>query len=329
MSGEAKTVTVTGAAGRLGYALLFRIGVGRLLGPDTPVKLRLLDLPHQMRALEGVVMEMQDCAFPLVESIDIFDDTKEAFDGTNSAILVGAHPRQIGMERADLLEANARIFADQGRQINSHAAADVRVMVVGNPVNTNALIAASHAPDIPKERFTALMRLDHNRAIFQVARRARVPISDVKRVTIWGNHSRTSYPDITHTLINEKPAIEVIKDPNWVEDFLIPMVSNRGSMILEARGHSSAGSAANAAVWQMRDRYLGTPPGDWTSAGVWSHGEYGVPEGIISSFPVTSDGANWHIVEGLEIDPFSRVRIDASVAELVEEREHARALGLL
>jgi len=325
----AKTVTVTGAAGNLGYSLLFRIGVGRMFGSDTPIRLRLLDLPHQMRTLEGVAMELQDSAYPLVESIDLFDETDEAFDGANAAILVGAHPRQIGMERADLLEANARIFADQGRQINAHAADDIRVLVVGNPVNTNALITACHAPDIPKERFAALMRLDHNRAIYQVARRARVPVSDVHRLTIWGNHSRSSYPDITHAIIDGKPVTDYIDDPNWVTDFLIPMISNRGAMILEARGHSSQGSAANAAVQQMRDWYQGTPPGDWTSAGVWSNGEYGVPEGVICSFPVTSDGQNWHIVPGLEIDAASRAFIDASVAELVDERDHARRLGLL
>jgi len=329
MTTTPRTITVTGAAGMLGYALLFRLGVGRMLGSTTPIRLRLLDLPHKMRILEGVAMELEDCAFPLVESIDIFDRSSEAFKNANSAILVGAHARHIGMERSDLLEANARIFADQGRQINYHAADDVRVIVVGNPVNTNALVASHHAPDIPPERFTALMRLDHNRTVYQLARKAGVPVSDVKRVGIWGNHSKFAYPDITHALISGKPAVDVINDPRWIKDYLTQKVTHRGEKVLEARGHTSQGSAANAVIEHMHDWYLGTEPGDWTSAGIYSHGEYGVPEGIICSFPVTSDGTNWHPVEGLEIDGISRARIDRSVAELLEEREHARMMGFL
>jgi len=329
MTTTPRTITVTGAAGMLGYALVFRLGVGRMLGATAPIRLRLLDLPHKMRILEGVAMELEDCAFPMVESVDIFDRSSEAFKGANAAILVGAHARHIGMERADLLEANARIFADQGRQINYHAADDVRVLVVGNPVNTNALVAAYHAPDLPPERFTALMRLDHNRTVYQVARKAAAQIADVKRVAIWGNHSKFAYPDITHALIGDEPALEVINDPRWVKDYLTPKVTQRGEKVLEARGHTSQGSAANAVIRHMRDWYLGTEPGEWTSAGIYSHGEYGVPEGLICSFPVTSDGTNWHVVQGLDIDPISRARIDRSVAELMEERDHAKMLGFL
>lgn len=324
-----RTITVTGAAGMLGYALLFRLGVGQMLGASAPIRLRLLDLPHKMRILEGVAMELEDCAFPLVESVDIFDQSSEAFRGANAAILVGAHARHIGMERADLLEANARIFADQGRQINYHAADDVRVLVVGNPVNTNALVAADHAPDLPPERFTALMRLDHNRTIYQLAKKTGVPVSEVKRVAVWGNHSKFAYPDITHALIAGRPANDVINDLKWVKDYLTPKVTHRGEKVLEARGHTSQGSAANAAIQHMHDWYLGTNPGEWTSAGIYSHGEYGVPKGLICSFPVTSDGYNWHVVEGLELDTMSRARIDRSVAELMEERAHARMLGFL
>ncbi|PZR54959.1 malate dehydrogenase [Xylanimonas oleitrophica] len=323
------TVTVTGAAGQIGYALLFRIGAGQLLGPDTPVRLRLLEIPQAVQAAEGVAMELDDCAFPLLDGVDVSDDPRTAFDGANVALLVGARPRGKGMERADLLEANGGIFGPQGRAINDVAADDVRVLVVGNPANTNALIAASSAPDVPRSRFTAMTRLDHNRALSQVARRAGVPVAQVRRLSIWGNHSASQYPDLFHAQVGDRPGSDLAADRGWLTDDFIPTVAKRGAAIIEARGASSQASAANAAIDHVRDWYAGTPEGDWTSAGIWSTGEYGVPEGLISSFPVTSDGRDWSVVEGLEIDPFSRERIDASVAELLEEREAVRALGLV
>ncbi|WP_166845875.1 malate dehydrogenase [Isoptericola sp. BMS4] len=322
-------ITVTGAAGQIGYALLFRIASGAMLGPDTPVRLTLLEIPQAVKAAEGTAMELDDCAFPLLAGVDITDDLDQGFAGANVALLVGARPRGAGMERADLLEANGGIFGPQGRAINANAADDVRVLVVGNPANTNALIAASHAPDVPKDRFTAMTRLDHNRALSQVAKKADVPVADVRRLTIWGNHSASQYPDVFHADVAGSPGGTLTADTAWLADDFIPTVAKRGAAIIDARGASSAASAANAAIDHVRDWTHGTPEGDWTSAGLWSTGQYGVPEGLVSSFPVTSDGGAWSVVEGLEIDDFSRARIDASVAELVEEREAVRALGLV
>ena len=322
-------VTVTGAAGQIGYALLFRIASGQLLGAQTPVRLKLLEIPQGVKAAEGVALELEDCAFPLLSGIDIFDDATAAFDGANVALLVGARPRTAGMERGDLLSANGGIFKPQGEAINAGAADDVRVLVVGNPANTNALIAASHAPDVPTSRFTAMTRLDHNRALTQLATKAGASVTDIQRLAIWGNHSATQYPDITHATIGGRPATEVVGDQAWVEGEFIPRVAKRGAEIIAARGASSAASAANAAVDHVYSWVNGTPEGDWTSAAVVSDGSYGVPEGLISSFPVTSSGGEWHIVPDLEIDGFSRGRIDASVAELGEERDAVRSLGLL
>ena len=323
------TVTVTGAAGQIGYALLFRIASGAMLGPDTPVRLRLLEIPQALKAAEGTAMELADCAFPLLDGVDILSDATAAFDGVNVALLVGARPRGPGMERGDLLEANGGIFGPQGRAINAGAAEDVRVLVVGNPANTNALIAQANAPDVPAERITAMTRLDHNRALSQVAERTGWSVRDIARVTIWGNHSATQYPDLNHATIAGRPALEVIGDDAWVRGTFVPTVAKRGAAIIEARGASSAASAANAAIDHVHSWALGTPGADWTSAAIVSDGSYGVPEGLISSFPVRSVGGRWEIVEGLSIDEYSRGRIDASVAELLEERDAVRALGLV
>ncbi|MFC7880068.1 malate dehydrogenase [Isoptericola sp. NPDC057391] len=323
-------VTVTGAAGQIGYALLFRIASGAMLGPDTPVRLRLLEIPQAVKAAEGTAMELDDCAFPLLDGIDIHDDPTAGFAGTNIALLVGARPRGPGMERADLLEANGGIFGPQGRAINAGAADDVRVLVVGNPANTNALIAASNAPDVPKDRFTAMTRLDHNRALSQLAKRADVPVSQVRRVTIWGNHSASQYPDVFRADVAGTPGARYAdEDRLWLTDDFIPTVAKRGAAIIDARGASSAASAANAAIDHVHDWVRGTAEGDWTSAGLWSTGQYGVPEGLVSSFPVTSSGGAWEVVEGLDVDEFSRERIAASVQELSEERDAVRALGLI
>jgi malate dehydrogenase len=322
------TVTVTGAAGQIGYALLFRIASGQLLGPDTPVRLRLLEIPQAVKAAEGTAMELDDCAFPLLAGIDITDDATTAFDGANVALLVGARPRSKGMERGDLLEANGGIFAPQGRAINAGAADDIRVLVVGNPANTNALIAQAAAPDVPAERFTAMTRLDHNRAVAQLGKKLSVPVTEITKLTIWGNHSATQYPDLYHAEVGGKIAAEQVDDA-WLRDDFIPTVAKRGAAIIEARGASSAASAANAAIDHVFDWVNGTPEGDWTSAAVPSDGSYGVAEGIISSFPVTARNGKWEIVQGLEINDFSRERIDASVAELVEERDAVKNLGLL
>ncbi|MCW2622668.1 MAG: malate dehydrogenase [Frankiales bacterium] len=323
------TVTVTGAAGQIGYALLFRIASGQLLGADTPVKLRLLEITPALKAAEGTAMELTDGAFPLLQSIDITDSATDAFDGTNVALLVGARPRTAGMERGDLLTANGGIFKPQGEALNAGAASDVKVLVVGNPANTNALIASSHARDIPASRFTAMTRLDQNRALGQLAKKAGVGVSDVANVTIWGNHSATQYPDWSQALISGKPAAEVIGDDAWLTDTFIPTVAKRGAAIIEARGASSAASAASAAIDHVYDWVNGTRPGSWTSAAISSDGSYGVPEGLISSFPVTSSGGEWQIVQGIEISDFSRARIDASVQELTEERDAVRELGLI
>jgi malate dehydrogenase len=322
-------VTVTGAAGQIGYALLFRIASGQLLGPDTPVRLSLLEIPPAIRAAEGTAMELDDCAFPLLRGIDITDSPQRAFDGVNVALLVGARPRAKGMERGDLLEANGGIFKPQGEAINEGAADDVRVLVVGNPANTNALIARSHAPDVPADRFTAMTRLDHNRAISQLAAKLEVPVTAITRMTIWGNHSATQYPDLFHAEVHGKVAAEVLNDEAWLRDTFIPTVAKRGAAIIEARGFSSAASAANAAIDHVNDWVHGTPEGDWTSAAIVSDGSYGVPEGLISSFPVVARGGRFEIVPDLSIDAFSRARIDASVAELVEERDAVRDLGLI
>ena len=322
-------VTVTGAAGQIGYALLFRIASGQLLGADVPVKLRLLEIPQAVKAAEGTAMELNDAAFPLLAGIDIFDDATAAFDGANVGLLVGARPRTKGMERGDLLEANGGIFGPQGKAINAGAADDIRVLVVGNPANTNALIAASNAPDVPAERFTAMTRLDHNRALSQLAAKTGASVADIDKVTIWGNHSATQYPDITKTEIGGTLVTDLLADRAWVENDFIPTVAKRGAAIIEARGASSAASAASAAIDHVYDWVNGTGSRAWTSAAIPSDGSYGVAEGIISSFPVTSEGGAWKIVQGLEIDDFSRGRIDASVAELVEERDAVKGLGLI
>jgi malate dehydrogenase len=322
-------VTVTGAAGQIGYALLFRIASGQLLGQDTKVRLRLLEIPQAVKAAEGTAMELDDAAFPLLQGIDITDDPNVAFAGANVALLVGARPRTAGMERGDLLSANGGIFKPQGKAINDNAADDIKVLVVGNPANTNALIARSAAPDVPAERFTAMTRLDHNRAIAQLAKKTGAAVSEIKKLTIWGNHSATQYPDIFHAEVAGKSAAEVVNDEQWLADTFIPTVAKRGAAIIEARGASSAASAASAAIDHVHTWVNGTAEDDWTSAGVVSDGSYGVPEGLISSFPVTATNGKFEIVQGLDIDAFSRERIDASVAELVEERDAVAGLGLI
>ena len=327
MANAPVNVTVTGAAGNIGYALLFRIASGALLGPDQRVNLRLLEIPQAVKAAEGTAMELFDSAFPTLGDVDIFDDPKRAFDGANIAFLVGSMPRRAGMERSDLLSANGGIFGPQGEALGA-AAQDIKVLVVGNPANTNALIAASHAKDVPASRFTAMTRLDHNRALAQLAARAGVHVSDVDRVTIWGNHSSTQYPDLTQATVKGEPITEILADRAWVEDDFIPTVAKRGAAIIAARGASSAASAASAAIDHVHDWVLGTS-GAWTSAAVMSDGSYGVPEGVVSSFPCTSDNGEWKIVQGLEVDAFSRARIDASAAELLEEKRAVAGLGLI
>jgi malate dehydrogenase len=322
-------VTVTGAAGQIGYSLLFRIASGALLGPDTPIQLRLLEITPALKALEGVVMELDDCAFPTLAGVETSDDANVAFDGANVALLVGARPRTKGMERGDLLEANGAIFTVQGKAINDHAADDIRVTVTGNPANTNALIAMSNAPDVPNDRFTALTRLDHNRALAQLAAKTGSSVNDIRHLTIWGNHSATQYPDIFHAEVGGRNAAELVDDKDWLENDFIPTVQKRGAAIIEARGASSAASAAAATIDHARDWLAGTAEGDWTSMAVPSDGSYGVPEGIISSFPVTTSAGSIEIVQGLEINDFSRSRIDASAAELQEERAAVTELGLI
>ncbi|MFG1618757.1 malate dehydrogenase [Nonomuraea wenchangensis] len=318
-------VTVTGAAGQIGYALLFRIASGQLLGADVPVKLSLLEIPAAVKAAEGTAMELDDCAFPLLSGIEITDSPDVAFDGTSVALLVGAMPRKAGMERGDLLGANGGIFGPQGKAINDHAADDIRVLVVGNPANTNALIAQQHAPDVPADRFTAMTRLDHNRALSQLAAKLQVPVTEIRKMTIWGNHSATQYPDLFHAEVGGKVAAEQVGH-EWLKDTFIPTVAKRGAAIIDARGASSAASAANAAIDHVYDWVNGT---EWTSAAVVSDGSYGVPEGLISSFPVRAAGGKFEIIQGLEIDAFSRERIDASVRELEEERTAVKELGLI
>ena len=328
MANAPVNITVTGAAGNIGYALLFRIASGALLGPDQRVNLRLLEIPPAVKAAEGTAMELFDSAFPTLGSVDIFDDAKAAFDGANIAFLVGSMPRKAGMERADLLSANGGIFGPQGEALNAGAADDIKVLVVGNPANTNALIAASHAPDIPSSRFTAMTRLDHNRALAQLATKAGCHVTDIDKVTVWGNHSTTQYPDLTQATVKGAPVTDILADRAWVEDDFIPTVAKRGAAIIDARGASSAASAASAAIDHVHDWVLGTS-GSWTSSSVMSDGSYGVPEGIISSFPCTSENGEWKIVQGLEIDDFSRGKIDASAAELVEEKNAVASMGLI
>ena len=328
MANAPVNITVTGAAGNIGYALLFRIASGALLGPDQRVNLRLLEIPPAVKAAEGTAMELFDSAFPTLGGVDIFDDPKAAFEGANIAFLVGSMPRKAGMERADLLSANGGIFGPQGEALNAGAADDIKVLVVGNPANTNALIAASHAPDIPSSRFTAMTRLDHNRALAQLATKAGCHVTDIDKVTVWGNHSSTQYPDLTQATVKGAPVTDILADRAWVEDDFIPTVAKRGAAIIDARGASSAASASSAAIDHVHDWVLGTS-GSWTSSSVMSDGSYGVPEGIISSFPCTSENGEWKIVQGLEIDDFSRGKIDASAAELVEEKNTVASMGLI
>jgi malate dehydrogenase len=323
-------VAVTGAAGQIGYALLFRIASGQMLGNDQPVILHLLEIPEAVEALQGVCMELEDCAFPLLAGMVPTDDADRAFEGVGYALLVGAMPRKQGMERADLLSANGAIFSVQGKAISDSAADDVRILVVGNPANTNALIAMNNAPNVPRERFTAMTRLDHNRAKAQLAAKAGASVADVTRMTIWGNHSATQYPDVFHAEVAGKPAFDAVgNDQAWLEDEFIPTVQQRGAAVIKARGLSSAASAANAAIDHVRDWALGTPEGDWVSMAVPSDGSYGVPGGLVSGFPCTCAGGEHQIVGGLDLDPFSRGRLDASVAELVGERDAVADLGLI
>ena len=322
-------VAVTGAAGQIGYSLLFRIASGAVFGPDQPVILQMLEITPALGALEGVTMELDDCAFPLLAGTVRTDNAETAFGDADAAFLVGAMPRKDGMERGDLLSANGGIFKPQGQALASSARKDVKVLVVGNPANTNALIAMNNAKGLDPRRFTAMTRLDHNRAVSQLAAKTGKPVSSIKKMTIWGNHSSTQYPDLFHCEVDGKNAAALVNDQNWLENDFIPTVAKRGAAIIKARGLSSAASAANAAIDHMHSWALGTDNGDWVSMAVPSDGSYGVPEGIISSFPCTCSGGEWKIVQGLEIDAFSRSRIDASVAELVEERDEVRKLGLI
>jgi malate dehydrogenase len=322
-------IAVTGAAGQICYSLLFRIASGSLLGPDQPIELRLLEITPALKSLEGVVMELEDCAFPLLSNVEIGDDANVIFDGANIALLVGARPRTKGMERADLIEANGAIFTAQGKALNDNAADDILVLITGNPANTNALIAMSNAPDIPRTRFNALTRLDHNRAQAQLAAKVGVSVNDVSHLTIWGNHSATQYPDLFNALVKGENAAKLVDDQAWLESIFLPTVQQRGAAIIEARGASSAASAANATVDHMRDWVLGTPEGDWVSMSVPADGSYGVAEGVISSFPCTTAGREYEIVQGLDINDFSQSKIDASVAELIEERDAVKAMGLI
>jgi malate dehydrogenase len=321
-------VAVTGAAGQIGYSIVFRIASGQLLGSEQPIDLRLLEIPPAMGALDGVAMELIDCAFPLLAGVDLHDDAQDAFDGVNVAILVGSRPRTKGMERAELLGENGKIFTVQGKALNARAATDVKVLVVGNPANTNCLIAMNNAPDIPRERFTSMMRLDHNRAVAQLAAKLAVPVSDISHMGVWGNHSPTMYPDLFHAEVRGEQAARVVDDQAWIEDEFLPNVGKRGAAIIEARGASSAASAANAAIDHTRDWVAGTA-GEWVSMGVASDGSYGIPENLISGFPCECNNGKWSIVQGLEIDEFSRARIDASISELTDERDMVKSQGLI
>jgi malate dehydrogenase len=322
-------VTVTGAAGQIGYALLFRVASGQMLGPETPVQLKLLEIPDAVKAAEGSAMELDDCAFPLLRSIDIYDDPDQAFDGAEVALLVGARPRTKGMERSDLLEANGGIFKPQGEAIAAHADDSVRVLVVGNPANTNALIGMSNASGMPRERFTAMTRLDHNRAVAQLAKKAGCEVSEITNLAVWGNHSSTMYPDLFNAKVSGRIAAEAVDDQDWLENDFLPTVAKRGAAIIEARGASSAASAANAAIDHVRDWLLGTPADDWVSMAVPSDGSYGVDEGLISSFPCRCSAGNWEIVQGLELNDFSRSKLELTVNELKEERGAVKELGLV
>jgi malate dehydrogenase len=327
VSNKPVRVTVTGEAGQIGYSLVFRIASGQLLGLDQPVDLRLLEIPPAMGALEGVAMELIDCAFPLLSGLDLHDDPNDAFDGVSIGLLVGSRPRTKGMERAELLSENGKIFTVQGKALNDHAAEDVKVLVVGNPANTNCLIAMSNAPDIPSERFTAMLRLDHNRAVAQLAAKLEIPVTDIAKMGVWGNHSPTMYPDLFHAEVRGEQAAKLVDDQVWIESDFLPNVGKRGAAIIEARGSSSAASAANAAIDHVYDWVNGTE--DWVSMGVPSDGSYGVPEGLICGFPCTCAGGEYSIVQGLEIDDFSRSKIDASVAELTDERDTVSSQGLI
>ena len=325
---EPVRVAVTGAAGQIGYAILFRVASGQMLGPGTPVALSLLEIPDAVKAAEGTAMELDDCAFPLLRSIDIYDDPNEAFDGTNIALLIGARPRTKGMERADLLEANGKIFEPQGKALNDNAADDIKVLVVGNPANTNCLIARSHAPDIPSERFTAMTRLDHNRALTQLAKKVGAPVTDITNMAVWGNHSPTMYPDLFNAKVNGEIAAEKVNDQDWIENDFLPTVGKRGAAVIEARGASSAASAANAAIDHVHDWVSGTS-GEWVSMAVVSDGSYDVDEGLVSSFPVTCEGGDWSIVEGVELNDFSKEKIGMTVDELRGERDSVKELQLV
>jgi malate dehydrogenase len=320
-------VTVTGAAGQIGYSIVFRIASGQLLGAEQPIDLRLLEIPQAMGALDGVAMELIDCAFPLLSGVDLHDDPSEAFDGVNVALLVGSRPRTKGMERAELLGENGKIFTVQGKALNDHAAADVKVLVVGNPANTNCLIAMSNAPDIPRDRFTSMMRLDHNRAVAQLANKVAAPVTAITQMGVWGNHSPTMYPDLFHAQVGGEQAAKVVDDQAWIEDDFLPNVGKRGAAIIEARGSSSAASAANAAIDHVNDWVTGNV--DWVSMGIPSDGSYGIPDGLICGFPCICTDGQWEIVEGLELDDFSRAKIDTSVAELTDERDTVREQGLI
>jgi malate dehydrogenase len=320
-------VTVTGAAGQIGYSILFRVASGQLLGPEQPVDLRLLEIPQAMGALEGVAMELIDCAFPLLTGLDLHDSADEAFDGVNIALLVGSRPRTKGMERAELLSENGKIFTVQGKALNDNAAQDLKVLVVGNPANTNCLIAMNNAPDIPRERFTAMLRLDHNRAIAQLANKLAVPVTDITQMGVWGNHSPTMYPDLFHAQVRGERAVDVVDDMEWLENEFLPRVGKRGAEIIEARGSSSAASAASAAIDHVNDWVTGSA--DWVSMGIASDGSYGIPEGLICGFPCICTDGEYHVVQGLELDNFSRTKIDASVAELISERDTVESQGLI
>ena len=321
-------VTVTGAAGQIGYSLVFRIASGAMLGPDTPIDLRLLEIPQAMPALEGVAMELVDCAFPLLAGLDLHDDAGEAFDGTNIALLVGSRPRTKGMERAELLSENGKIFTGQGKALAANAADDVKVLVVGNPANTNCLIAMNNADGVPAERFTSMMRLDHNRAVAQLANKLGAAVGDVTKMGVWGNHSPTMYPDLFHAQVGGNQAAAAVDDMEWVEDEFLPGVGKRGAAIIEARGASSAASAASAAIDHVRDWVAGTG-GEWVSMGVASDGSYGIPEGLICGFPCVCADGGFEIVQGLDLDEFSRAKIDASVAELASERDTVKEQGMI
>ena len=329
MSTAPVRVAVTGAAGQIGYSLLFRVASGALLGPDTPVALQLLEITPALKALEGVAMELDDCAFPTLASVLRTDDAEQAFGDADIVFFVGAMPRKAGMERADLLGANGGIFGPQGKALAAAAKKDVRALVVGNPANTNALIAIGNAAGLDPRRITAMTRLDHNRAKAQLAAKLGVTVNDITKMTIWGNHSTTQYPDLVHCEVNGGSAFDAVGDQAWIADSYIPTVAKRGAAIIEARGASSAASAASSAIDHVRDWVKGTPDGDWVSMAVVSDGSYGVPEGLVSSFPCTCKDGEWSIVQGIEIDDFSRPRIDASVAELDEERQAVRELGLI